>query len=86
MQEVIELTKNLSFTNLDLLSVGITIAAIGLLGFIVYISNTKSYTNISFLLFCAVTILWSFFNYISYQTKDPELYLHLWKIVILLGF
>ena len=86
MQEVLELTNNVSFVNLDLLSVGVTVAAIALLGFIVYISNTKSYTNISFFLFCGVTILWSFFNYISYQTKDPEVYLHLWKIVILLGF
>lgn len=86
MQEVLELTQNVSIVNLDLLSVGVTVAAIALLGFIVYISNTKSYTNISFLLFCGVTMLWSFFNYISYQTKDPEVYLHLWKIVILLGF
>lgn len=86
MLEVLELTQNISIVNLDLLSVGITVAAIALLGFIVYISNTKSYTNISFLLFCGVTMLWSFFNYISYQTKDPEVYLHLWKIVILLGF
>lgn len=86
MQEVLELTKNISFVNLDLLSVGIAIAAIALLGFIVYISNTKSYTNISFLLFCGVTMLWSFFNYISYQTKDPEVSLQLWKVVILLGF
>lgn len=86
MQEVLELTQNVSIVNLDLLSVGVTVAAIALLGFIVYISNTKSYTNISFLLFCVVTMLWSFFNYISYQTKDPEVYLYLWKIVILLGF
>lgn len=86
MQELLALTKNIAFSNLDLLSVGITIAAIALLGFIVYISNTKSYTNISFLLFCGVTMLWSFFNYISYQTKDPEMSLHLLKIVILLGF
>jgi signal transduction histidine kinase len=85
MKELIQLAQNLSFTNLDLLSVGITIAAIALLGFIVYMSNSKSVTNLSFLLFCAVTMLWSFFNYMSYQTKDPELALLLWKIVIFLA-
>jgi signal transduction histidine kinase len=86
MKELLALTQSLTFTNLDLLSVGITIAAIALLGFIVYISNTKSITNISFLVFCAVTMLWSFFNYISYQTTDPELMLMLWRIVIFLAF
>ncbi|MCF7843427.1 hypothetical protein K9M47_00850 [Candidatus Gracilibacteria bacterium] len=86
MKEILTLIQNLNFTNLDLLSVGITIAAIALLGFIVYISNVKSITSISFLIFCTVTMLWSFFNYISYQTSDPESYLILWKTVIFLGF
>jgi len=86
MKEFADIVQNLSFTNLDLLSVGITIAAIALLGFIVYISNTKSITNISFFVFCMVTILWSFINYSSYQTEDPELKLTLWKAVIFLGF
>jgi len=86
MKEFVEIVQNLSFTNLDLLSVGITIAAIALLGFIVYISNTKSITNISFFVFCIVTILWSFVNYGSYQTNNPELQLVLWKGVIFLGF
>lgn len=86
MKELLQLTQTLTFTNLDLLSVGITIAAITLLGYIVYISNTKSATNISFLLFCSVTMLWSFFNYISYQTVDPDLVLMLWKAVIFFGF
>ena len=80
------LSGNLSFVNLDLLSVGATIAAIALLGFIVYISNTKSDTNIAFFVFCIVTILWSFCNYISYQVTDPTLKLALWKGVIFLGF
>lgn len=86
MDEIITLTQNLSFSNLDLLSVGITIAAIALLGFIVYMSNPRSSTNISFLVFCGVTMLWSFFNYISYQTSDPGSYLILWRLVIFLAF
>lgn len=86
MKEVITVIQNLSFSNLDLLSVGITIAAIALLGFIVYISNTKSISNISFLLFSAVTIVWSFFNYISYQTTEPYLSLFFLRAVIFLAF
>lgn len=86
MKELIQVAQSLTFTNLDLLSVGITVAAIALLGLIVYISNTKSITNVSFLAFCIVTVLWSFFNYISYQTTDPALVLSLWRIVIFLAF
>ncbi len=86
MRELFGVVQNLTFTNLDLLSVGVTIAAIALLGFVVYISNMKSVTNISFLLFCAVTMLWSFFNYSSYQVNDPQLILILWKVVIFFGF
>lgn len=85
MRETIVTLHSLSFTNLDLLTVGVTIAAIGLLGFIVYINKPKSATNISFLLFCAVTIIWSFFNYVSYQTVDQSLTLWLIRIVIFLG-
>ena len=86
MNELLQLTGSLALTNLDLLSVGATIAAIALLGFIVYISNTKSDTNIAFFIFCIVTILWSFCNYISYQATEPDLKLALWKGVIFLGF
>lgn len=88
MEEIINVTQNLNlaFINLDLLSVGVTVAAITLLGFIVYISNSKSITSIFFLLFCIATILWSSFNYVSYRVKDPEMMLHLWRAVIFLGF
>lgn len=86
MKEFLELMQSLTFNNLDLLSVGITIAAIALLGFTVYISNAKSVTNISFLLFCVVTMLWSFFNYVSYQIQDPEILLVTLRVVIFLGF
>jgi signal transduction histidine kinase len=85
MKDIIFLIQDLTFTNLDLLSVGITIAAIALLGFIVYISNPKSATSISFLFFCLVTMLWSFFNYISYQTEDPDFAIILWRLVIFFG-
>ncbi len=85
MKEIILLLNTLNFANLDLLAVGVTIAAIGLLGFIVYISNTGSITSFSFLLFCAITMLWSFFNYLSYQGEDQIITLWLLRGVIFLG-
>lgn len=36
-------------------------------------------------MFCAVTMLWSFFNYMSYQTEDPAVTLWFLRIVIFLG-
>lgn len=88
MEDIIHIAQNINFSliNLDLLSVGITIAAITLLGFIVYVSNTKSITSIFFLAFCIATILWSSFNYISYHVTDPDFKLHFWRAVIFLGF
>lgn len=85
MNEVTTIIQNLSFSNLDLLSVGITIAAIALLGFVAYINNTKSITNVAFVLFCLVTVLWSFVNYISYQVQSPDAILWFTRIVIFLG-
>lgn len=85
MNEVFNTIQNLSFSHLDLLTVGITIAAIALLGFVVYINNPRSITNLSFVLFCFVTILWSFFNYVSYQISDPFTMLWFMRVVIFLG-
>ena len=81
----ISLIKNLPFLNIDLLTVGITTAAIAVLGFVVYINNRKSITNKSFFLFCVVTVLWSFFNFVNYKIAQPELVLWLIRIVIFLG-
>ena len=77
--------QNLNLANLDLLTVGVTVAAIGLLGFIIYISNPKSISNVSFLLFSVVTILWSFFNYASYRVENPITTLWFLRVVIFLG-
>ena len=54
-------------TNLDLLSVGIAIAGIGVLGFLVYLNNKKSITNKSFLAFALITIVWGISNYLEYK-------------------
>jgi len=54
--------------NLNLFSLGIAIAAIGILGFIVFFNNRRSITNQTFLLFSLLTILWSTFNF---STSHP---------------
>ncbi len=61
--------------NLDLLSVGIAVAGIGILGFVVFFSDRKSITNVSFLGFAVMTVIWGISNYFNYQFISPELVL-----------
>ena len=58
---------------LDLLLVGIAVAGIGLLGFIVYFNNTKSITNKSFLALSLLTIFWGISNYFEYKFTSTNL-------------
>ena len=82
---IVELVQNLPFRNLDLLTVGLTIAAIGTLGFLVFINDRISTSNRTFFAFALITATWSFLNYISYKTPDTELILLLQRAVIFLG-
>ncbi len=59
--------------HLDLLSVGIVIAAIAILGFVAIFSDSKSITNRTFFCFCLLTIFWGSLNYLSYQINIPDL-------------
>jgi hypothetical protein len=68
--------------NFDLLSVGISVAAIGILGFVVFFNNRSSETNRSFLYFALATITYSVANYLSYQTTEPESVLLVIRIVM----
>ena len=45
LSEIANVILNIPLKNFDLLSVGATIAAIGILGFVIYITNRKSVTN-----------------------------------------
>ncbi len=58
--------------NIDLFTVGIAAAAIGLLGFVIYLNNSKSATNISLLLFSLATIAWVFSNFFQYKFTTTE--------------
>lgn len=62
--------------NLDLLSVGVAVAAIVLLGFIIFFNNTKSITNRTFFLFSLLTAFWGISNYLEYRfvTIDATLW------------
>lgn len=54
-------------SNLDLLSVGVVVAATGVLGFTVYFRDRASITNQSFLLFSVITAFWGAFTYAEYN-------------------
>lgn len=62
----------MNFVNLDLLSVGIAIAATGILGLVIFLSNKKSTTNGIFLLFSLATICWGIFNYLEYNVLNTK--------------
>jgi signal transduction histidine kinase len=70
------------FNNLDLLSVGIAIAATCVLGSTIFFNNRKSITNVTFLLFSLVTSLWGLLNYFTYHTSDPSFVLWLLRAVL----
>lgn len=70
-----------AFQNLDLLSVGIAIATIGILGFVVFLNNRKSTTNRAFFYFAIAAATWSIFNYAYYQpSQSPEITLWLLRL------
>ena len=52
------------FSNVELFSVGMAAAAIGILGFVVFFNKRNSITNKSFLFLAVMTILWSAFNFL----------------------
>ncbi|HAT03652.1 MAG TPA: hypothetical protein DCS29_02625 [Candidatus Magasanikbacteria bacterium] len=70
------------FTNLDLFSVGITTAAIGILAFAVFFNDHKSTTNQAFLFFALITVMWGWVNYASYQVYSPFMTLWLNRLAI----
>ncbi len=64
-----------ALSNLDLLSVGIAVAGIVILGFAVYSNDKKSITNKTFLLFSFFAVLWSCFNYLYNLPVDKNVIL-----------
>ncbi|MFA5996782.1 MAG: hypothetical protein WC790_03640, partial [Candidatus Paceibacterota bacterium] len=56
-----------AISHLDLLSVGISVAGIGLLGFAILLNDIRSATNRSFFYFAVISVCWSILNYSYYQ-------------------
>ena len=56
--------------NLDLLSLGVAVAANLILGFIIFFKDYRSATNILFLFQTVILSVWSVANYVSYQALD----------------
>jgi hypothetical protein len=54
-------------SNFDLLSVGVAVGAIALLGFLVYFNNRNSATNKAFLYLSLATFFWGISNYLEYK-------------------
>jgi signal transduction histidine kinase len=71
--------------NLDVLSVGVVVAATCVFGFTVYFSNRKSITNKIFLFFSLITALWVIANYFSYHTYNIVQALWAIRIVVFLA-
>ncbi len=70
------------FLNADLISVGVSVAAVTILGFIVFFQNTRSTTNIFFLLFSLTSSAWSVVNYLNYQVDNPVTALWIIRLVL----
>jgi len=69
-------------TNLDLLTVGLTTASIGILSFVVYFNNRRNVTNQAFLFFALITIVWGWVNYFNYQIREPLFFLFLTRMTL----
>ena len=68
--------------NLDLLSVGVTMAAIAILGFVVIFNNPKSITNKSFFFLSITANIYGILNYLSYQPQSDFFVLWTLRLVI----
>lgn len=71
---------NIYIQNLDLLTVGIAVAAIIIMGLVVFLSDPQKPVNRVFLLLAFSGSLWSIFNYSILQIHNPEIILWLIRI------
>lgn len=72
----------MEFGNIDLLFVGVAVAATCILGFTIYFNDRGSVTNRTFLFFSLITAIWGTVNYLNYQTSNPFLILWLLRLVM----
>src|SRR3989344_5497064 len=77
---ITSISNQLTNINLDLLSVGLAISGILLLGVIVLLSERNSITNRAFFLFSIINVIWGISNYFEYQL--PTIDATLWALRI----
>jgi len=68
--------------NFDLLAMGIIIAAYAIMGYVVFLNNKKSVTNITFLTYSLAAIFYTIVNYLSYHVHSEFLVLLFLRLVI----
>jgi signal transduction histidine kinase len=68
--------------SINAIPVGIAIAAIAVLGFVVFFNNPKSITNRTFLWFALIAILWNGSNYLAYQFTSLTLVTWMLRFVL----
>lgn len=71
--------------NFDLFLVGIVAAAIGILGFVVFINNKKSITHKIFFIESVVTVAYIFTNYAAYKFLSTDIVLILLRLVLFIS-
>lgn len=75
----------MSLTNLSLFLTGIVAAAVGILGFSVFLNNRKGLTHRNFFIFSLLTIGYIGVNYLSNVLTNPDLGLTLFRLTIFLA-
>src|SRR5882672_8261717 len=70
------------FSNADIVVVGAVVAAIGMLGFIVFESDRSSKTHQALFFFSLATIAWSVANYLAYHSDSPSTVLEMMRLVL----
>ncbi|MEK7185434.1 MAG: ATP-binding protein [Patescibacteria group bacterium] len=59
-------------SNLDLMAVGLTSIAIGIIGWVVYVNDRRNFYNKSFFVFAVLTIAYAVTNYFSYRISSDK--------------
>lgn len=71
--------------NIDLLSVGIVVAGMMVMGFAVLFNDSKSASNRVFFYLTITASLWGIINFLSYQPYRPDISFWLLRIVMFFG-
>lgn len=68
--------------NFDLMTVGLSVASILVLGVAIFFNDRKSQTNKSFLYFAIASSVWGVINYFAYKITSTEVSLWLFRLVM----